>query len=90
MLRKPRLFPLLLIVFGVAMLPVSKAQSPDARSLNDCIGYALDNNPQIRIAQLQLADSQAQLNVNYVLLCQALGGGWAGEDGESYEVVAKK
>ncbi|HNM24619.1 MAG TPA: TolC family protein, partial [Saprospiraceae bacterium] len=64
MLRKPRLFPLLLIVFGVAMLPVSKAQSPDARSLNDCIGYALDNNPQIRIAQLQLADANWRIKEN--------------------------
>ena len=50
----------------------------------------LDAQAALYSAQLQLADSQLQLNVNYVLLCQALGGGWGGEDAEAYEVVVVK
>lgn len=64
-----------------------------ARELNNAgtteFKDVLDAQAALYNAQLQLADSQAQLNVNYVLLCQALGGGWAGEDGESYEIVKK-
>jgi multidrug efflux system outer membrane protein len=39
----------------------------------------LDAQSSLYSAQLQLAQSQQQLALNYVALCQALGGGWAGE-----------
>ena len=65
-----------------------------ARELNNAgtteFKDVLDAQSSLYSAQLQLADSQLQLNINYILLCQALGGGWAGEDGETYEVVATK
>lgn len=65
-----------------------------ARELNNAgtteFKDVLDAQAALYSAQLQLADSQLQLNVNYVLLCQALGGGWAGEDAEPYEVVVVK
>lgn len=65
-----------------------------ARELNNAgtteFKDVLDAQAALYSAQLQLADSQLQLNINYVLLCQALGGGWAGEDGEAYEVVVVK
>lgn len=64
-----------------------------ARELNNAgtteFKDVLDAQAALYGAQLQLADSQFQLNVNYILLCQALGGGWAGEDGEVYEIVVK-
>ena len=65
-----------------------------ARELNNAgtteFKDVLDAQAALYGAQLQLAASQFQLNVNYILLCQALGGGWAGEDGEIYEVVVRK
>lgn len=65
-----------------------------ARELNNAgtteFKDVLDAQAALYSAQLQLADSQYQLNINYVLLCQALGGGWAGEDGEAYDVVVVK
>ena len=33
-------------------------------SLSDCIQYAVDNNPQIRVAQLQVADADWQIKEN--------------------------
>lgn len=44
----------------------------------------LDAQDALYGAQLQLAQAARNLNVNYVALCQALGGGWAGEDVETY------
>lgn len=65
-----------------------------ARELNNAgtteFKDVLDAQASLYSAQLQAADSQLQLNINYILLCQALGGGWAGEDGETFEVVATK
>lgn len=65
-----------------------------ARELNNAgtteFKDVLDAQAASYSAQLQLADSQLQLNINYILLCQALGGGWGGEDAESYEVVVVK
>jgi outer membrane protein, multidrug efflux system len=65
-----------------------------ARELNNAgtteFKDVLDAQAALYSAQLQLADSQLQLNINYVLLCQALGGGWGGEDAEAYEVVVVK
>ena len=65
-----------------------------ARELNNAgtteFKDVLDAQASLYNAQLQLADSQLQLNINYVLLCQALGGGWGGEDAEAYEVVVVK
>lgn len=65
-----------------------------ARELNNAgtteFKDVLDAQASLYNAQLQLADSQLQLNINYILLCQSLGGGWGGEDAEAYEVVAVK
>jgi outer membrane protein TolC len=65
-----------------------------ARELNNAgtteFKDVLDAQAALYSAQLQLADSQLQLNINYILLCQALGGGWGGEDAEPYEVVVVK
>ena len=65
-----------------------------ARELNNAgtteFKDVLDAQAALYSAHLQAADSQLQLNINYILFCQALDGGWAGEDGEAYEVVATK
>jgi multidrug efflux system outer membrane protein len=65
-----------------------------ARELNNAgtteFKDVLDAQAASYSAQLQLADSQLQLNINYILLCQALGGGWGGEDAEPFEVVVVK
>jgi multidrug efflux system outer membrane protein len=65
-----------------------------ARELNNAgtteFKDVLDAQTSLYNAQLQLADSQLQLNINYVLLCQALGGGWGGENAEAYDVVIVK
>lgn len=65
-----------------------------ARELNNAgtteFKDVLDAQAASYSAQLQLADSQLQLNINYILLCQALGGGWGGEETEGYDVVAVK
>jgi multidrug efflux system outer membrane protein len=64
-----------------------------ARELNDAgtteFSDVLDAQTSLYGAQLQLAETSKQLNINYVALCQALGGGWAGEDAETYELVKK-
>lgn len=65
-----------------------------ARELNNAgtteFKDVLDSQASLYNAQLQMADSQLQLNINYVLLCQALGGGWGGEDAEPFDVVVAK
>jgi multidrug efflux system outer membrane protein len=65
-----------------------------ARELNNAgtteFKDVLDAQASLYSAQLQLAVSQYQLSLNYITLCQALGGGWAGEDGEGYDLVAVK
>ncbi|MDO6965723.1 efflux transporter outer membrane subunit [Rhizobium alvei] len=40
----------------------------------------LDAQDSLYSAELQLASSSLQLAVNYVVLCQALGGGWDGDE----------
>ena len=65
-----------------------------ARELNNAgtteFSDVLDAQAALYSAQLQLADSQMQLNINYILLSQALGGGWGGEDAEPFDVVVVK
>ncbi|CAN7372081.1 efflux transporter outer membrane subunit [Rhizobium sp. LjRoot254] len=65
-----------------------------ARELNDAgtteFSDVLDAQESLYGAQLQLAEVSKNLNINYVALCQALGGGWAGEDAETFELVVKK
>ena len=64
-----------------------------ARELNNAgtteFSDVLDAQESLYGAQLQLAETSKQLNINYVALCQALGGGWAGEEAETYEIVKK-
>jgi len=64
-----------------------------ARELNNAgtteFSDVLDAQESLYGAQLQLAETSKQLNINYVALCQALGGGWAGEDVETYTLVKK-
>jgi multidrug efflux system outer membrane protein len=64
-----------------------------ARELNNAgtteFSDVLDAQTSLYGAQLQLAETSKQLNINYVALCQALGGGWAGEDVETYTLVKK-
>ncbi|MDB5550162.1 MAG: Toluene efflux pump outer membrane protein TtgI precursor [Rhizobium sp.] len=65
-----------------------------ARELNNAgtteFSDVLDAQESLYGAQLQLAETSKNLNINYVALCQALGGGWAGEETETYELVVKK
>ncbi|MGV3552661.1 efflux transporter outer membrane subunit [Rhizobium sp.] len=79
---------------ATAVAELSRAEQL-ARELNNAgtteFKDVLDAQTSLYNAQLQLADSQLQLNINYILLCQALGGGWGGENAEAFEVeVAKK
>ena len=77
---------------STAVAELTKAEQL-ARELNNAgtteFSDVLDAQEALYTAQLQLADSATQLAVNYVLLCQALGGGWAGEEAETYELVVK-
>jgi multidrug efflux system outer membrane protein len=61
-----------------------------ARELNNAgtteFSDVLDAQESLYGAQLQLAETAKNLNINYVALCQALGGGWAGEEVETYVV----
>lgn len=41
-----------------------QAQAQKPLSLEDCVNYALSNNPQIRIAQLQIADADWRVKEN--------------------------
>ncbi|MCC6462921.1 MAG: TolC family protein [Saprospiraceae bacterium] len=43
-------------------------------SLSDCIQYAVDNNPQIRVAQLQVADADWQIKENKAIGYPQLSG----------------
>lgn len=40
------------------------AQAQKPLSLDDCISYAINNNPQMRIAQLQIADAEWRIKEN--------------------------
>jgi multidrug efflux system outer membrane protein len=68
---------------SVAVADLTKAESL-ARQLNESgtteFSDVLDAQASLYSAQLQLAQSQLQLALDYVELCQALGGGWAGEE----------
>lgn len=61
-----------------------------ARELNNAgtteFSDVLDAQESLYSAQLQLAETSKNLNINYVALCRALGGGWAGEPVEIYVV----
>lgn len=58
-------FSLNLLLSCMLLLAVgARAQAQDAMSLSDCILYALSNNPQIRIAQLQNADAEWRIKEN--------------------------
>ena len=43
-------------------------------SLSDCIQYAVDNNPQVRVAQLQVADADWQIKENKAIGYPQLSG----------------
>lgn len=60
-----KLFPNVLAVSVLFLIcsQFATAQTPTKR-LTDCIQYALDNNPQIRIAQLQAADAEWRIKEN--------------------------
>ena len=78
---------------ATAVSELTKAEQL-ARELNNAgtteFSDVLDAQEALYGAQLQLASSATQLSINYVLLCQALGGGWAGEEAETYTLVVKK
>jgi len=44
--------------------PIKALVGQTPMSLSDCIQYARDNNPQVRIAQLQIADADWQIKEN--------------------------
>lgn len=78
---------------STAVAELTKAEQL-ARELNNAgtteFSDVLDAQESLYGAQLQLADSATQLAINYVLLCQALGGGWASEEAETYTLVVEK
>ncbi len=49
------------LMFLPALLP---AQAQEPMRLTDCIRYALDNHPQIKMARLQIADAEWQIREN--------------------------
>lgn len=55
---------LLLGILCVGSSRTSFAQTQSPMRLDDCIHYALDNNPQIRVAQLQAADAEWRIKEN--------------------------
>lgn len=59
--RLPALFFACLWIFSAA-IPARAQQS--AMSLNNCIQYASEKNPQMQIAQLQIADADWQIKEN--------------------------
>lgn len=61
MFRNVSFYLLLAIMLGSQ---AGFAQSTEGRRLEDCINYALENNPQIRIAQLQVADANWRIKEN--------------------------
>jgi multidrug efflux system outer membrane protein len=67
----------------IAVRDLTKAESL-ARQLNESgtteFKNVLDAQASLYSAQLQLAASSLLVNVNYVALCQALGGGWFGDE----------
>ncbi len=55
---------LLLSVLYVGSSQAAFAQAQSPMRLDDCVNYALDNNPQIRVAQLQAADAEWRIKEN--------------------------
>ncbi|MEI6411266.1 MAG: TolC family protein [Bacteroidota bacterium] len=53
----------------------ARAQAQEAMSLSDCILYALSNNPQIKVAQLQNADAEWRIKENFASGLPQLTGG---------------
>lgn len=51
------------LVFSI-LTGASGSLAAQAMSLDDCINYALTNNPQIKVAQLQMADAEWQIKEN--------------------------
>ncbi|MDB5525647.1 MAG: efflux transporter outer rane subunit [Rhizobium sp.] len=68
---------------SVAVAELTKAESL-ARQLNESgtteFKDVLDAQSALYSAQLQLAISALQVQINYVALCQSLGGGWYGDE----------
>jgi multidrug efflux system outer membrane protein len=68
---------------SVAVGELRKAEAL-ARQLNDSgtteFSEVLDAQSSLYSAELQLAASAQQVAINYVALCQALGGGWDGDE----------
>lgn len=54
----------LLLICILLSAPGMRAQAQDAMSLSDCILYALNNNPQIKVAQLQIMDADWRIKEN--------------------------
>lgn len=58
-------------------VPAGKIVGQTPMSLPDCIQYAYDNNPQIRIAQLQITDADCQIreskSIGYPQLSASIG-----------------
>jgi len=58
-------FSLNLLLTCMLLLAIgARAQAQEAMSLSDCILYALSNNPQIRVAQLQTTDAEWRIKEN--------------------------
>lgn len=57
-LRKLLFASILIVSFGAI------SAQPAAMSLSDCIGYALTNHPNIKVAQLQIRDAEWQIKEN--------------------------
>lgn len=54
----------LLFVSALCMLIGKVATGQTPKSLSDCIQYAYDNNPQMRLAKLQIADADWRIKEN--------------------------
>jgi outer membrane protein len=69
-------FSLNLLLTCMLLLAIgARAQAQEAMSLSDCILYALSNNPQIKVAQLQTADAEWRIKENKATgLPQVTGG----------------
>jgi outer membrane protein, multidrug efflux system len=67
----------------VAVSDLTKAEAL-ARQLNESgtteFKDVLDAQASLYSAELELAGSALQLNMNYIALCQSLGGGWFGDE----------
>jgi outer membrane protein, multidrug efflux system len=68
---------------AVAVTELRKAESLSRQLyISGSSGFSdvLDAQDSLYSAELQLASSSLQVALNYVALCQALGGGWAGDE----------